>query len=199
MTAAPSAAVVLAAGAGTRYAGAGHKLAADAGGEPVVVRSVAAAVAAGFDDVVVVWGALPLEALLSAHDATRTALTVFNPRWREGMATSLALGIATAAARGHRSVVVGLGDMPAVTAADWQAVAGCDDSPIAVARWADGHLSPPVRLRHDVWDRLPVAGDAGARVLWSTEGDVAVTAVDRPGAGLDVDTVADLTDGTDPR
>lgn len=198
MKAPRSAAVVLAAGAGTRYAGPGHKLHADAGGVPVVVRSVAAAVEAGFDDVLVICGAVPLAPVLSAHEATASARTVFNPRWEGGMATSLSLGIETAEALGYRSVVVGLGDMPAVTAGDWQAVARCADSPIVVTRWPDGHLTPPVRLQRDVWGLLPAEGDIGARALWSARDSLLVTQLDRPGSGHDVDTAADLSVVPDP-
>ncbi|MBX7159260.1 MAG: NTP transferase domain-containing protein [Acidimicrobiia bacterium] len=192
MKAPPSVAVVLAAGAGRRFDGTGHKLEADAGGLPVVVRSVAAAAAAGFDHTVVVWGAVPLRPILSAYGQTRSVRTVFNPCWADGLAAAHRLGVDAADALGYRSVVVGLGDMPAVTPEDWQAVARCADSPVVVTRWADGHLSPPVRIQRDVWGLLPATGDIGTRFLWSARDSLLVTQIERGGSGQDVDTVADL-------
>jgi len=185
------AAVILAAGAGTRFDASPHKLLAAVDDTPLVVHTVAAAVAAGFADVIVVWGAIPLPAILDAYGQTRPAHPVFNPHWEGGLATSLTRGIDEASTRGNDCVVVGLGDMPDVTADDWRAVAAGTESPVAVTRWADGHLSPPVRLSSEVWPRLPTGGDAGARLLWSMERDL-VTEVDRPGSGRDVDTTADL-------
>lgn len=197
MKVASSAAVLLAAGAGTRFAGPGHKLHADAGGLPVVVRSVAAAVEAGFDDVFVVWGAVPLDRALAASGLSEPVRTLFNPLWQDGIATSLALGIETAEVFGYGSVVVGLGDMPAVSPEDWRAVATCAESSVVVTRWSDGHLSPPVRIERDVWGLVPGSGDVGVRHLWTAGDPVRVTRLDRPGTGRDVDTVADLCATTD--
>lgn len=182
-------AVVLAAGAGRRYGGGVHKLLDDAGGRPLVVRAVLAPLAVGLD-VVVVTGAVELAPVLARHGAG-AARVVVNPAWDEGLAASLAAGVAVARAEGRPAVVVGLADMPAVDAGDWAAVVAGTSTPIAVVRWADGHRSPPARLDRSVWDDLPAAGDAGARVLWETRPEL-VTEVPRPGAGVDVDTPEDL-------
>lgn len=186
-----TAAVVLAAGAGTRFEGPGHKLLEPVGGVALVARAVAAPVAAGFTEVLVVTGAVDIGAALGAHGSAAAVRVVHNPDWRLGLASSLACGLSAAAAAGCDAVVVGLGDMPGVSAADWLAVAACDASPVAVSRWLDGRTSPPVRLHCDVWSALPTAGDSGARAFWSARADL-VTEVARDGSGVDVDTRADL-------
>lgn len=179
-----TAAVVLAAGAGTRFAGPVHKLLADAGGRPVVARAVAAAVAAGLDEVLVVTGAADLAAVLPAG-----VRTLANPRWAGGMATSLAVAVEAAGVAGHDAVVVGLGDQPGVVAAAWRAVAAAG-APIAVATY-DGRRGHPVRLAAATWGDLPGAGDQGARALLAS-GRFAVQEVPCPGDPHDVDTLEDL-------
>lgn len=186
-----TAAVVLAAGAGSRFEGPGHKLLEPVGGVAVVTRAIMAPVEAGFAEVLVVTGAVDIEAALASGGLAGAVSIVDNPDWRLGMATSLACGLAAAAERGRDAVVVGLGDMPHVDAADWLAVANCGSSPVAVSRWSDGRRSPPVRLASEVWRGLPTAGDTGARAFWSARPDL-VTEVPRAKPCFDVDTRADL-------
>ncbi|MCC7078021.1 MAG: NTP transferase domain-containing protein [Acidimicrobiia bacterium] len=183
-----TAAVVLAAGEGRRFKAVEHKLLWTWEGLPLIVHAVTAPVAAGFAAVVVVAGAVPLGDVLAEHDLDTGVQVVENPDWRDGLASSLACGLDAVAARGLGSAVVGLGDMPAVTAADWREVAAAVGTPIAVTRWADGDLSPPVRLDASVWADLPRTGDVGARALWTSRPEL-VTQVPRPGTGMDVDTV----------
>lgn len=182
--------IVLAAGAGSRYGAGVHKLLDDADGRPMVVRAVVAALGAGLDVVVVV-GAVDVEPALRRHGAG-AARVVPNPRWAEGLASSLAVGVDVARSEGRPAVVVGLADMPGVHAADWAAVAAEGAVPVAVARWSDGHRSPPARLDRSVWSSLPATGDVGARALWEHRPEL-VGDVLRPGRGADVDTPADLT------
>ena len=178
-----TAGVVLAAGGGTRFRGATHKLLADLRGQPVVAHVLDAVTAAGLDAVYVVVGAVDVP-------VPDGCVVVSNPRWAEGMATSLAAGVAAAGADGHDAVVVGLGDQPRVPAEAWRRVAAATGGPAAVAVYGDrcGH---PVRLAAAVWDRLPDAGDAGARDLLAALGH-AVAEVPCPGSPADVDTVEDL-------
>ncbi len=103
-------AVVLAAGAGTRFSGPGHKLdAVVADGRSVLDRAVGAALAAGIGPVVVVTAGQLTTAL---HPAV---VHVVNERWAEGQITSLRAGIEAAAALGADAVVVGLGDQPLIS------------------------------------------------------------------------------------
>ena len=98
-----TAAIVLAAGEGSRFEGATHKLLAPFRGKPLVSWALEAADV--LDALLVVTGAVELP--LPSH-----ARAVPNPRWAEGQASSLAVGIVAARDLGHDAVVVGLGDQP---------------------------------------------------------------------------------------
>ena len=176
-----TAGIVLAAGAGTRFHGDTHKLLAPFGDSTVIETAVRNAVVAGLDEVIVVTGAVDLPVL---GDVTR----VSNPRWVDGMATSLQAGLRAAA--GHHAVVVGVGDQPGVPAEAWRLVAAATATPIAAASYA-GQRGSPVRLASDIWSELPRTGDEGARVLMRDRPDL-VTEVPCPGSGADVDTLEDL-------
>jgi molybdenum cofactor cytidylyltransferase len=180
-----TAAVVLAAGAGSRFAGPVHKLLADLRGRPVVVWAVAAAVAAGLDETIVVTGAADLDDVLPPG-----VRIVRNPAWASGQASSLRAGVAAAAAAGHDAVVVGLGDQPFVPADAWRSVAAATGTPLAVAVFGDD-ARPPVRIHADLWPELPTEGDEGARGLLRRCPSL-VTRVPCGGDSADVDTLEDL-------
>ncbi len=178
-------AVVLAAGSGSRFQGAGHKLLADDDGVPVVRRAVAAAVDAAIGDVVVVTGAADLATALAGLDVD----VVVNPAWADGQASSLRHGVAAADERGASAVVVGLGDMPDVGAEAWRTVAAADGSLVTAS--FGGRSSPPVRIDRSLWDQLPSSGDEGARVLMRARPEL-VSTVEVPGSARDVDRIDDL-------
>lgn len=180
--------IVLAAGAGRRFAasgGRGPKQLASVGGELLVLAAVRAACDAGLAEVYLVEGAVDL----SEHTGGATLLR--NRRWDEGLATSLQVGIARARVSRHDAVVVGLADQPGVTAAAWAAVAAAPpEPPIAVATYR-GRRGNPVRLHRTVWSLLPATGDDGARVLLRGRADL-VREVPCTGDPHDVDTMEDL-------
>jgi nicotine blue oxidoreductase len=177
------AAVVLAAGEGSRFAGDTHKLLASFRGRPLWSWAVDAAVAAGLDATYVVTGAVELA-------VEGPAIVVRNDAWASGQATSLAAGVAAAGAAGHDVVVIGLGDQPLIGPDAWRTVAASTATPIAVASFG-GDRRPPVRLAADVWPMLPHSGDDGARLLMRARPDL-VTAVPCNGEAVDIDTLEDL-------
>lgn len=180
-----TAAVVLAAGGGTRFAGDAHKLLAPLRGRPVVVHAVSAALDAALDQVLVVVGAVELGGVLPEG-----VTVVHNDGWAQGQATSVRAGLDAAEQHGHTAVVVGLGDQPFVTADSWRAVAAATDRPIAVATY-DGRRRNPVRLAREVWDLVESTGDEGARALMRRRPDL-VGEVPCQGTAADIDTVEDL-------
>lgn len=178
------AAVVLAAGGGTRFAGATHKLLAEFRGRPVVAWAIDHAVGAGLDEVIVVWGAIDLRPI-----APEGVTLVRNRRWSEGQATSLACAVGAARDRGCEAIVVGLGDQPLIPAATWQAVAAAPGDLVTAV--IGGQRTPPVRIGAALWSELPAAGDEGARALMRSRPDL-VTEIACGGQALDIDTVEDL-------
>ena len=179
-----TAAVVLAAGAGSRFAGSQHKLLTEVRGKAIVRHAVDAARAGGFDEVIVVSGSVDLVAVMP-DDVT----ILHNERWEDGQSTSLRAATTYADSRGHRAIVVGLGDQPGVPVEAWKAVAA-STSDIAAADFGSGPR-PPVRLSDAMWASLPVSGDMGARALMRERPEM-VESVLCEGNDADVDTVEDL-------
>ena len=179
-----TAAVVLAAGGGTRFAGPSHKLLTMFRDQPLGKWAIDAAADADLDELIVVVGAVDLADLIPT-DAT----VVLNERWTEGQASSLQAAISAARTGGHGALVVGLADQPMVPAAAWREVAA-SAAPIAVATYA-GELRNPVRLARSVWPLVPAAGDEGARSLVRGRPDL-VELVSCGGHPADVDTEEDL-------
>jgi molybdenum cofactor cytidylyltransferase len=180
-------AILLAAGEGSRYSGAEHKLDAEIDGRSLLARSVDSALASGI-------GPLLLVVADRTDRPVRTSIpaqvvTVANRRWRLGSATSLQAGLAEAAARGAARAVVALADQPFLTADAWRAVAA-SDAAVAVATY-DGVRGHPVLLRADVWPLLPATGDEGARALMRLRPDL-VREIPCRGSAVDIDTVEDL-------
>ncbi len=177
--------IVLAAGAGSRFDGPGHKLTAVVDGRSLADRSVATALEADVGPVIVVTGAVELDL---PHGRGRLHV-VHNPDWADGQSTSLRAGIAEAERLGARAVVVGLADQPFIRPEAWRLVADAT-SPIAVATYG-GRRRNPVRLHHDVWHLLPTSGDEGARSLIRLSSHL-VQEIPCPGSPVDIDTLEDL-------
>ena len=183
-----TAAVLLAAGGGSRFTGPEHKLAADFRGRPVVAWALESALAAGLDRTVVITGAVPLDGLLP--DGVEV---LHNPDWARGQATSLAVAVEWASASGLDALVVGLADQPLVPPGAWRSVADAPADgarPIVVATYG-GRRGNPVRLDRVVWPLLPRFGDEGARVLMRERPEI-VAEVPCDGEAVDIDTWEDL-------
>ena len=181
---------MLAAGEGSRFEDATHKLRAGCGATTVVERSVKSAVDAAIGPVLVVVGAVDLSDLLRGVVSGNGVEIVENADWRDGQATSLRAGIERADALGAEAAVIGLADQPGVPPEAWRLVAASETSPIVAADFG-GTRRPPVRLARAVWPLLPTTGDDGARDLMRRRPDL-VGEVACPGDPADIDTVEDL-------
>jgi nicotine blue oxidoreductase len=145
--------LVLAAGEGRRFGG--PKAPAIVDGERLVDRAVRILRAGGCDPVIVVLGAW----VGDVADAT----VVVNDEWREGMGSSLRVGLAFLLAEDVDRVVVTLVDLPGLTPA---AVERLVASPSRLAQAAyDGERGHPVLLgsEHVAGVAEVAMGDRGAR------------------------------------
>ncbi|HSL75267.1 MAG TPA: NTP transferase domain-containing protein [Ilumatobacteraceae bacterium] len=189
-------AVLLAAGAGSRFTAPGHKLSAELparGAEPaatVAERALAHVIAAEIGPVVVITGAAPD---VFDHALPASVIVRHHPGWEAGQASTLRTGLAIARELGAASAVIGLADQPFVEPDAWRAVADAP-GPIAVATYA-GRRGNPVKLDAAVWgllDDLAVTHpDEGARALMRVRPDL-VCEVPCTGSPADIDTEEDL-------
>ncbi len=188
------AAVVLAAGRGTRLESDTPKPCVLYRGMPLVAHALDAAIASGLGPVVLVVG----------HEADQVAAcagpgveVVVNPNFADGIASSLHAAIEWLAARGIvHAAVVGLADQPDIGPEAWQRLAAQAEAgtTLAVATY-DGERSNPVLIARDLWPAaLALSGDEGARQLMRTHLVVEV-ACDGTGDPHDIDTADDI--GTD--
>ncbi|MDQ2650230.1 MAG: nucleotidyltransferase family protein [Actinomycetota bacterium] len=181
--------MLLAAGRGSRFSGPRHKLNSLLEGRPLVEHALEAALLAELDATYLVVGAEPIS-------APPGVIIVRNPRWAEGLASSLTAAIAAARQDGHEAIVVALADQPRVTADAWRTVSDRSDVAAVFASY-DGRRGHPVRLHRSVWDLVPASGDEGARRSLERAG-VAIADVECSGSPFDVDTLADLAELDNP-
>jgi CTP:molybdopterin cytidylyltransferase MocA len=185
------AAVILAAGAGTRFnregptADPGAKLLASVRGKRLIEWAMAPAIEAELDELIVVCGAADLSGVI-----TESATLLRNDDWALGQATSLRVALDWCARRGHLSAVIGLGDLPGLTAQAWRTVASARGGPMVFATYY-GTRGHPVRLDAEIWSLLPISGEEGARSLANRRPEL-VTEVACEGTTVDIDTQEDL-------
>jgi molybdenum cofactor cytidylyltransferase len=183
------AAVVLAAGTGSRFGG--TKQLVDVGGNPLVRHAVDAARDAGIEDVVVVVGH-DADAVAEAVSDTGARI-VENPRFAQGQSTSLAAGLDALGPEVAGAVVL-LADQPGITGDLVRALldaAPHRPEPIIRLRFADA--PGPALLRRESWDEIrALEGDLGARALIDARPELVFDARVESSAPPDVDTPADL-------
>lgn len=177
------AAVLLAAGRGTRFGG--DKLLAELDSKPLAVYAADLLAGIGFGALIAVCRAddAVLPGLLHARGFT----IALNDRPEDGQSRSLRLGVE--AARGSAALLIALADMPFVTRAHitrlLDTFAG---KTLASAR--DGQPMPPALFPRTTYDALAaVEGDAGGRALLRDAPSVAADPAELP----DIDTRADLS------
>ena len=185
------AAVVLAAGAGSRFGG--GKLLAKLDGVPLVGHVLGALEGAPVDETVLVVGA-GAEGVREACDPFGVRI-VKNPDWAGGQSTSVRAGI-RALGPGVGAAVLLLGDQPLVGAGAVEKLVGAFEggADVAVATYG-GRRRNPVLFSRKVWPALlgELRGDEGARGFLRRHPELVVEVpCDGVADPADVDTVEDL-------
>lgn len=181
-------AVVLAAGAGTRFGG--GKLRADWNGRPLICAAVSAACASPAESVTLVTGADPEVAEAARCGCERPMVVVQAMDWADGLAASLKAGFSSAPAQA-KGVFVFLGDMPRVphdlAGRLAEALTG---GASAAAPVRDGVRGHPVLVGPALMPAVAhLEGDKGLGDLLDTLGGaLALVEVDDDGVLFDVDT-----------
>jgi len=178
--------VLLAAGSGTRFTGAQHKLLTLINGQTIISHSITAMIGSRLDGFIVVSGALDIS------DQIGDLEEVHNPDWKSGQRSSVITAMNFARSHDYDAIVVGLADQPFLTSQAWNNVAS-STSPIAIATY-NGTRGNPVRLHSSVWgsfEDLEGDPDAGARSLIRLHPEL-VREVACEGNSADIDTTEDL-------
>ncbi len=186
-----TAGVVLAAGAGRRFGGV--KQLARYDGEPLVRRACRTALAAGLSPVIVVLGAHADS--VAAAIAELPVELLHNPRWADGMGTSVACAAAALLPRpAVDDLALLLADQPDVTAEhvrDLCALRRRTASAVA-ATDAGVAIGPPAVFARDLFAALTaLGGDRGARELIAAT--AARVVLPFAPAAHDIDVAADLS------
>jgi molybdenum cofactor cytidylyltransferase len=175
-------AVVLAAGEGRRFGG--NKLLVTVGGEPVITRVLRAL--DGIERVVVV-GA-HVEELMQY---LRSEVVIYNPNYREGISTSIKLGLRLF--QDYDAVLIVLGDMPLITRETISKIINAyHEGCTAVIPTYKGLRGNPVLIHRSLFNELTrLKGDVGARELLRDRADVCYVECG-PEVIMDIDTPDDL-------
>lgn len=165
------------------------------GGRPLVDWPLAALRAVGVELLVLVLGHRE-EEVMRAVDV-RDVRVIVNPRFAEGLSTSLKLGILSIATLGPavQGTLVLTADQPLVDPELLRALIdefGRGTHPIVATAYAD-HTGVPMLLGRDSWAMLDaIGGDQGARALLRARPElVSTVAAQDERMALDVDTMAD--------
>lgn len=180
--------VVVAAGRGSRFGGALHKLAQPFGESTVLGTTLSQVVASDLPLVVVTTRALAAEAARTV--AAVDVVEVSDEQAALGMGHTIATGVA-ARARAAGWLVLPA-DMPRVQPSTLKAVSrAVRDHAVAYAQYR-GQRGHPVGFSAELYSELiALTGDEGARRLVARYPSLGVE-VDDPGVLVDIDTVDDL-------
>jgi molybdenum cofactor cytidylyltransferase len=186
------AAVILAAGAGTRLGGLAKALLARRDGSTFLASILASARAAGVGDVIVVVGP-PHGDAIAAHARELRCRIAVNPTPERGMASSVAIGFAELVGGASQAAWLWPVDHPDVVPDTLRALSAALGDHAAVRPVYRGKGGHPPLISCVLWPQLAECGDVagGARAVLA-EADVRDLAVDDPGCVRDVDTPEDL-------
>lgn len=170
--------------------GGAHKLLAEFDGLPLIRRSAITAASCESHSVIAVTGYRHAE--IEAAIADLPVKIVRNAEFASGMAGSLALGVVAAEADRPNGIMILLADMPALTAADLDALIAAfraHQGKSVVRAAAGGKPGHPVIFPRVLNARLKgQAGDKGAREIILTCGLPIIDVEIGGGALIDVDT-----------
>ncbi|MCU0793045.1 MAG: nucleotidyltransferase family protein [Opitutaceae bacterium] len=192
-----TAAILLAAGAASRWGGDEPKALLAWQGDRLIGHLARAALAAGAGPVVRVLGARA-ELIQERAPAPPGVLDVFNADWSSGMGGSIACGLAAALeARPELAAVLILPcDQPLVTAAvlaECLAAQGGRERAIVQCDYGGGSYGPPVVFGRGFFpELLALTGDEGGRAVVRRHPE-ALARVVFPGGKWDIDSPEDLT------
>ncbi|MGW2779778.1 nucleotidyltransferase family protein [Streptomyces populi] len=185
--------LVLAAGGGRRLGGRPKALLPHRG-RPLVEHAVEALRAGGCARVHVVLGA-EADAVRDRASLSGCVL-VDNPRWEEGMGSSLRAGLGSLAGSGARAALVSLVDQPGIGREAVARVLAAYASPLTLAAAAyDGERGHPALFGAAHWTGIAAAatGDRGARAYLRAHADtVVLVECGDVARAYDIDTEADL-------
>jgi molybdenum cofactor cytidylyltransferase len=181
--------VVLAAG-GSRRLGTPKQLVRLRGRTLLALALTAARSAAPAVRLVIVLGAHELRLRALVRRTAPSARIAYNPRWAEGMAASLKVGLRAVPA-GTKALLVTLVDQPNVDARALRRLIGAwrrRPALAAAAHYSDRAGVPAVLPRRYFRAIRELSGDSGARALLAGG---RITRVAMPEAAFDIDTPAD--------
>lgn len=189
-------AIVLAAGASTRFGSAKQLVRID--GRPLLHTMVTRTAEVTGNALIVVLGAGAGElAPLLKHSP---GSVVVNRQWREGLASSIRAGVARLPAT-CAGVLLVLADQAAVTSDDLKRLAGTwrrRPQCIVAALYAGTTGAPAIFPRNTFTELAALRGDSGARPILRRSAD-RVVRVPMPAAELDLDTPEDLLQFAPPK
>lgn len=152
------------------------------GGETLLDRAIRTADEAGCSPIVVVLGAH--EELIRSQCSLMGAQLIFNPRWSEGMGTSLAQGVSEF--QGADGIIVMTCDMPVVSASHLRELISL--GMVTTASSYAGQLGTPAYFPKNLMPQLrKLTGDTGAKATLRS-----ARAVELLDGDLDIDTPEDL-------
>ena len=193
----PIAAVILAAGASTRFGQPKQLL--DWGGVPLLAHVADVALSAKLAPVIVVLGCQAEAASAALGMATKerrrgTVQTVMNWRWKEGMSTSVQVGLAALPPETDAAIFLQC-DQPLITADLLRILVTRFEetsAPIVHPTHAGQRSTPVLFARHLFPELAAITGDEGGRSLITRYAqNVATVEVTDPDALADVDTPAE--------
>ena len=184
--------IVLAAGLGSRFTGASHKLAQPLGAATVLGQTLVHAIESRLPVIVVTTAGLVAEASrwVARRDVVVLPAVGSPGAGRLGMGASIAAGVSARPQAAGWLVLPG--DMPVVRASTLLQVAGGLAQHAVVYAQYQGRRGHPVAFGAELFsDLVQLSGDEGARRVMARYPSFGIE-VDDPGVLMDVDTEADL-------